>query len=127
VRRRVPLHPTSSTRAPHRSPVDAPLGIDLLDGGVLRVVVLHLRVAQLCPVDVDEDGGAAGGVPRGGPAPDLAGASPGAETHSPSEPGQEGGEGGRRRPMLPTSPLPLSPSETPMGRVVKRERRKKKN
>lgn len=121
MRKTAPTHPRSS----NNSPVDAPLGIDLLDGGVLRVVVLHLRVAQLCPVDVDEDGRAAGGVTRGGPAPDLAGASPGAKTRDPSVLGQGGGEGGRRRPMLPMRPLPLSPSET-AGAGVKRERREKK-
>lgn len=124
-----PLHPTSSLQVPLDSPVDAPLGIDFLDSGVLRVVVLHLRVAQLCPVDVDEDGGAARGVSRGGPAPDLTGASPGAEIHNPSELGQEGGKGTWGQLMLPVSPLPrpLSPSETAgRGKRERRQKRKKK-
>lgn len=85
-----PLRPPTSLWAPLGSPVDAPLGINLLDGGVLRVVVLHLWVAQLGAVDVDEDGGATGGVPGGRPAPDLAGASPGAEMQNLSVLGQEG-------------------------------------
>lgn len=69
------LHPTTSLYPP----VYAPLGIDLLDGRVLCVVVLHLRVAQLCPVDVDEDGGPTRSVARGGLAADLTGTSPEAE------------------------------------------------
>lgn len=102
---RVGNSPLCIPQAPCNSPVDAPFRINLLDGGVLCVVVLHLRVAQLCPVDVDEDGGAAGGVPRGGPAPDLTGASPGAEMHNVSVPGQEGGQGSQGPPA--PAPLPF--------------------
>lgn len=58
-------------------PVDAPLGINLQDGGVLGIVVLHLRVGKLSTVDVDDNGGAARALPGGCQTPDLPGIPPG--------------------------------------------------
>lgn len=111
--------PPCIPQAPCNSPVDAPFRINLLDGGVLCVVVLHLWVAQLCPVDVDEDGGAARGVPWGGPAPNLTGASPGAETHSLSVLG--------RRDARAALSQPLSPFETAGGEEIREGKKGKKN
>lgn len=60
-------------------PVDAPLGVNLQDGGVLGVIVLHLRVGKLSTVDVDNNGGAAGALPGGCQTPDLPGIPPGGQ------------------------------------------------
>lgn len=125
-RKQPPLHPPTSLWASLDSPVDAPLGINLLDGGVLCVVVLHLRVAQLGAVDADEDGGAAGGVPGGRPAPDLAGASPGAEMQNLSALGQEGGTADPGWPMLPMSHLPLTLLKLQSGPREKGGKKRKK-
>lgn len=78
-------HPVSAGTTQHRwglggsrwavgeghPPVDAPLRVDLEDGGILRVVVLHLRVGELSAVDVDDNGGTAGALPRGRQTPDF--------------------------------------------------------
>lgn len=69
--------PRDSGRAGAAPPVDAPLRVDLQDGGVISVVVLHLRVGKLGTVDVDDNGGAARALPRGRQTPDLPGIPPG--------------------------------------------------
>lgn len=58
-------------------PADAPLRVNLEDGGVLRVIILHFRVGELSAVDVYDNGGAARALPRGCQAPDLSGIPPG--------------------------------------------------
>lgn len=63
-------------------PVDAPLGINLQDSGVLCVVVLDLRIGELSTVDIDDDGGTARALPRGCQAPDLPGIPPGGASGS---------------------------------------------
>lgn len=69
--------PWASEQSWGDSPVDAPLGVDLQDGGVLGIVVLHLRVGKLSTVDIDDDGGAARALTGGCQTPDLPGIPPG--------------------------------------------------
>lgn len=57
-------------------PVDAPLGVDPQDGGVLGVVIFDLGVGELSAVDVDDNGGTAGALPGGRQASDLPGIPP---------------------------------------------------
>lgn len=57
-------------------PVDAPLGVDPQDGGVLSVVIFDLGVGELSAVDVDDNGGTAGALPGGRQASDLPGIPP---------------------------------------------------
>ena len=52
-------------------PVDAPLRVNLQYGGVLSIVVFHLRVGKLSTVDVDDDGGTSRALPGGCQTPDL--------------------------------------------------------
>lgn len=60
-------------------PVDAPLRVDPQDSGVFSVVVLHLRVGELGTVDVDNNRGAARGLPGWCQAADLSRVPPGME------------------------------------------------
>lgn len=58
-------------------PVDAPFRVNLQDGRVLSIVVLHFGVGELSTVDVDDDGGTTRALPRGCQTPDLPGIPPG--------------------------------------------------
>lgn len=58
------------------SPGDAPVRLDLEDGGIVCVVELDLWVPQLGGVDVHHDWSGAGGLSRGGHAHYLLAAPP---------------------------------------------------
>lgn len=62
------------------SPGDAPVGLDLQDGGIVRVVELDLWVPQLGRVDVHHDWSCARGLSRRGHAHYLLVAPPGGRT-----------------------------------------------
>lgn len=64
------------------SPGDAPVRLDLLDGGIVCVVELDLWVPQLSRVDVHHDRGGAGGLSRRGDAHYLFAAAPGGDDGS---------------------------------------------
>lgn len=115
-------------------PVDAPLGVDPQDGGVLGVVVSDLGVGELSAVDVDDNGGTAGALPGGRQASDLPGIPPEdagagahlrrrrasrlhhqqAERESPARPLHLPTYGtGHSGPVSRLGPLPVSPCEGP--------------
>lgn len=62
--------------SPVCSPGDAPVGLDLQDGGIVRVVELDLRVPELGCVDVHHDGRGAGSLSRRGHAHNLFAVAP---------------------------------------------------
>lgn len=57
------LHTTGKARVVSL-PGDAPVGLDLEDGGIVRVVELDLRVPQLSRVDIHHDRGGTWGLSR---------------------------------------------------------------
>lgn len=72
------------------SPGDTPVGLDLEDGGIVRVVELDLWVPQLSRVDVHHDRGGARGLSRRGDTHYLLVAPPERAGDEGSKGGQEG-------------------------------------
>lgn len=58
-------------------PIDAPLGVNLQDGGVLGIVVRHLGVGKLSTIDVDDNGDITRAHSGGRQTPYLPGIPPG--------------------------------------------------